>query len=378
MMQLPDIVGQDRAVGQLVQILDGPRRPHAYVFCGPVGVGRRTTAEALAATLLCQQPRYARNAGHVSSLDPDVQIPVPCGTCGSCASFDAGTHPDYHLVERELARHSASPETRSRKLQDLPIQVIREFVIGPAGRTATLGRGRVFVIREAELMSNAAQNALLKTLEEPPAGVTLILLCRSDSQLLPTTRSRCAVVRFCSLDRSFVVERLAAADVEPAEAEFWAGYTDGSLGESLRLAAAGLYDFKRDLVDRLAGLSESFDPDLADRLASQAEALADAAVAANKQLSRTVATRNGAGVLLGLLSSVYRDAMRVATGRVGERIHADQPRSIDRIAAALGPAAAGIVNQMARYEQLLWRNVNPKALWDNVMITCATGAPLEV
>jgi DNA polymerase-3 subunit delta' len=378
MMQLSDIVGQDLAVGQLARTLDGTRRPHAYMFCGPVGVGRRTTAESLAAVLLCRQREHMANDGRIAGLDPDAMIPRACGVCSSCRAFESGAHGDYHLVERELARHSSSQETRGRKLQDLPIQVIREFVIGPAGMTAAMGRGRVFVIREAELMSNAAQNSLLKTLEEPPPGVTLILLCRSDSQLLPTTRSRCSVVRFGSLPQSFVAERLAAADVEFGEARFWAAYTNGSLGESLRLAASDLYGFKRQLVDRLAAMTESVDVDLADALVTQADAMADATIAANKQLARTVAIRNAAGVLLGLLASVYRDAMRVACDCGGERIHEDQGEQIDRIAAALGEAAADIVDQMARYEQLLWRNVNAKILWDNVMITCATGAPLQV
>ncbi len=370
MIRLCDIVGQDAAIDRLARILSGDRRPHAYIFAGPTGVGRRTTAEALAAVLLCEQPRRA--AGESSP-------PEPCGNCNSCRMLDAGVHGDFHPVSRESARFSADSRTRSSKMQELSISVVREFVIDPANRAAGQGRGRVFIIREAELMSIAAQNALLKTLEEPPPGVTLILICRSPEELLPTTRSRCSLVRLGPLPFVFVAERLTASGVEAAESRFWAAYTTGSVGAGLRLAESDLYAFKCDVVTRLAALTESVDADLGDLLVARAEALADRAVAADKQLARTLATRQAAGILLGLLASVYRDAMRHAAGGHAVLIHQDQTDAIARIAAAVGAVpCADIVAQMARYEQLLWRNVNAKTLWDNVMITCATGAPLEV
>ncbi|NLF33141.1 MAG: hypothetical protein GX591_19930 [Planctomycetes bacterium] len=363
-MALRDIVGQDRAVAQLARMVASPRRPHAYLFTGPTGVGRRTAAEALAALWLC---RHA-----------DDDALAACGRCASCAALAAGTHPDYHFIHKELALHSEDARTRDSKMQDLGIQVIREFLIAPASQAAGMGRGRVFVVREAETMNLAAQNALLKTLEEPPPNVRLILLARSERELLPTIRSRCALIRFGSLPWSLVAERLTAGGVAPAEAQFWAAYTNGSLGEAMRLAAADLYAFKRELVDRLAGLVESVDADLSDRLLDQSDAIGEAVVAANRRLAKTVATRAAGGLLLGLAASVYRDAMREAAGVSGQRIHADQAAAIERIAGAMGPAAARIVDQMARYEQLLWRNVNPKPFWDNVVLSCATAAPLDV
>ncbi|MFW6154032.1 MAG: ATP-binding protein, partial [Planctomycetota bacterium] len=365
---LRDIVGQDRAVAQLARMVAPPRRPHAYLFAGPPGVGRRTTAEALAAMWLCRD----REAGDTDAL------PAACGRCAGCTTMAAGTHPDYHFVYKELALHSEDQRTRDSKMQGLGIQVIREFLIAPAAQAATMGRGRVFVVREAEMMNREAQNALLKTLEEPPPDVKLILLARSERELLPTIRSRCALIRFGALPWSRVAERLIGDGVAPAEAQFWAAYTNGSLGEALRLAATDLYAFKCELVDRLAGLVESVDADLSDRLLAQSEAIGEAVVADNKRLAKTVATRRAGGLLLGLVASVYRDAMREAAGVAGRKVHADQAAAVGRIAGGFGPAAGRIVDQMARYEQLLWRNVNPKPFWDNVVLTCATAAPLDV
>ena len=295
--------------------------------------------------------------------------------------MQAGTHPDFHLISRQSARFSEDAAIRRRVMQDMSIAVVREFIIAPVSRRAALGKGQVFIIREAELMSVPAQNALLKTLEEPPAGVTLILLCRSPKQLLATTCSRCALVRFGPLPTDFVTKRLSEDGGEPAGAGFWAHYADGSIGQGRRLAEMDLYAVKRELVERLAGLADVIDAELGEWLAGRAEALADSAVSADKQLARTLATRQGAGLLLGLIASIYQDALAVASGKSAPTIHADQAGEIERLAGNLAGGAvlaAEIITQLARYEQLLWRNVNPKTVWDNVLITCATGAPLDV
>ena len=368
MTDLADIVGQRAALDQLAGILAGGRLPHAFIFAGPAGVGRRTAAEALAKVLLC--PHSIRSA--------DALLPTACGRCDGGRAFEAGAHGDYHLINKELGRYSKKPEVRARKMQSLGIEVVREFVIAPANQAAVLGRGKVFVVREAELMNAEAQNALLKTLEEPPPGVTLILLCGSPQELLATTRSRCALVRFGRLEVSFVADRLVSQGLDASEARFWAAYTQGSLGESLRLSAGGLYATKREMVDRLAAM-EAGEADLADWLAKQAEALADAAVAADRLLARSLAGRRAAAVLLGLLASVYRDVLRRSAGSSAADIHADQADAIDRLAEGRSPSiVARIITQLAEYERLLWRNVNPKTVWDNVTITCATAAPLEV
>ena len=377
MIGLHDIIGQDDAVARLQAAMHGQRMPHAFLFVGPEGVGRRTTAQAMAATLLCSKP-----VEQALLVGPPFRI--ACGRCEDCLLLAAGTHGDLHTVYKELARYHDDPAVRGRVMQDLGIDVIRSFLIAPAGRSAGRGRGKVFIVLEAELMSNAAQNALLKTLEEPPPNVTIILVCSQAEQLLPTTLSRCSMVRFGPLPAEFVTQRLVAAGVDEAQAGFWAAYTAGSLGVSLRLAGQGMYEVKCDVISRLAAMPPAGDAELSEHLAKLTEKLADDAVAAAKkldgaELSRSLASRRAAGTMLELIASAYCDAMAVATGSLRPLIHSDQRGAIASLAERFAPIQlAEIVDDLGLCEQLLWRNLNNKIVWDNVVIACATAVTLRV
>jgi len=405
MIELLDIIGQDEAIAQLQQAMNGKRMPHALLLVGPDGVGRRTTAEALAATLLCERPVTVRNetapkgqqkdqpdqpasprpAGRFQQLPEGFPLKQACGTCVDCKMVAAGTHGDFHLVYKELAQYHEDPKVRERVMQDLSIDVIRRFLIAPAGRVSSRGRGKVFIVLEADLMSDAAQNALLKTLEEPPPGVTIILVAERPEQLLPTTLSRCRMVRFGLLPQAFVKEELLERPLPAEQARFWASFTEGSVGRAIALAEAGMYPVKRELLDRLAGLGEGGDAELSELLSDTTEALADDAVKASRkadgtEMARTLATRQATGAMLELIASAFLDAMHLRCGLAsGESglIHADQAQAVKALAQRFSPEQlAEIIQQLSHYEQLLWRNVNPKIVWDNVVITCASAAPV--
>src|SRR5947209_18367875 len=152
-----NIFGQETALDWLKRAYLADRLPHGLLFSGPVGVGKATTARALAGLFLCEQPKQDK----------------PCGSCASCRVFDAGNHPDYHVVTKELIRYH--DKTGKSKGIDLSIHVLRPELIEPANRKPLMGRGKVFVVEQAEAMNPQAQNAILKTLEEP-AGRTVIVL----------------------------------------------------------------------------------------------------------------------------------------------------------------------------------------------------------
>lgn len=391
---LSDIVGQGPAVERLGKLLAGPRMPHALLFLGPDGVGRRTTAEAVAQALLCAQPVKIDAAGRIIDQGPSLLAPAEepgepvgiqaCGRCEECRLFKAGSHGDFHLVYKELARYHEDSDVRSRVMQSLGIEVIRSFLIAPAGRAATRGRGKIFIVLDAELMTTEAQNALLKTLEEPPPGVKIILIAEQADQLLPTTLSRCSPVRFGLLPRDFVTDKLLQAGVDQQEAAFWAAFTDGQLGRALDLGRQGMYQIKRELLDRLAAMGPAGDGSLSESLIKTAESLADQQVKRVKtdqgvELSRNLALRTAAGAVLELLASVYRDAMSQAAGSDRPLVHADQPDAIAAVSARLDiTRLAGVVEQLSELEQMLWRNVSPKIVWDNVAISCAGGGNLGI
>jgi len=381
-LSLTDIVGQDRVLEQLFRGLCGIRRPHAYIFAGPAGVGRRTTALALARTLLCHTPTAAPNGPRLTGLPADTLLPQACGHCPDCRMLADNAHGDFHLIYKELAAFHDDPAVRSRVMQDLSIDVIRSFLIEPAWRSPSRGRGRVFVIQQAELMSPAAQNALLKTLEEPPPGVTIILLAEQPEQLLPTTLSRCRLLRFGLLPRAFVRDKLVEQSLPPEQAEFWAAFTDGAIGKALAFHRLDLYDTKRELLDHVAILNRAGDAELGDRLAKLSESLAETVAKQSRQgqteMSKTLAVRTAAGMLMELLASFFRDALTLACEAGRPLANQDQLPALQTLAARLDRRGlATIIEQLSELESLLWRNVNPKTIWDNVVITCASAAPLR-
>jgi len=379
MPDLLDIIGQDTVLTQLQRAAGGDRRPHGWLFAGPDGVGRRTTAVELARWILCEEPAKTPNGERFDELPRDFPLRQGCGVCNSCTTTDAGTNADLQIVTKELAQFHEDSDIRKRKMQALGIEVIRTFLIDPAHRASVGGRGKVFIVLEAELMSVAAQNALLKTLEEPPDGVTLILVCTRPEDLLPTTRSRCQIVRFGPLPTDFIVERLSGDGIEAGQTRFWAALTGGSLGDSMALAGTDLYAFKRDLVEGLAAATSGTSGKLAELMVGAMERRSRALVSEADNLAASVAARWAGGLLLTLLGSVYRDALRVACGADGPTIHVDQPGPIRKIADRFCPdALVEILAQLSRYEQLIWRNVNVKLLWDNVAVTCTSAAALGV
>jgi DNA polymerase III delta' subunit len=157
---LPALAAIERAVGT-------GRVPHALLISGPAHVGKTTLALDLAAGLLCTAPRAAGR---------------PCRDCAACRKVDAGNHPDLH----RLAPEGAGGQVRLAQVQGL----ISELALLPLE-----GAWRVAIVESAHRLNPDAQNALLKTLEEPPQAAVIVLAADDETQLLPTVRSRCARLR---------------------------------------------------------------------------------------------------------------------------------------------------------------------------------------
>src|SRR5690242_18748355 len=205
-----NVLGQEAAVATLSRAYAADRLPHGLLFAGPTGVGKALTARALGTLFLC---------GAVKGTSP-------CGKCESCTLMAAGTHPDFHSVYRQLIRL----EKDTAKARDLTIDVIRDYLVAPANLKAVMNRGKVFVVEEADLMNAAAQNSMLKTLEEPAGRTLIILLTDQPNALLPTIRSRCQLISFATLDSELVCDQLARRGVDPQTAAGAADLSEGSLG----------------------------------------------------------------------------------------------------------------------------------------------------
>jgi DNA polymerase-3 subunit delta' len=240
-MSLKEIFCQDKTISILQRALASGKLPHAYIFAGPEGVGRFKTAREWSKMLLCESP--VTENGFADS----------CSSCQSCRLFEAGSHSDFSHIYKELREFTREGKNKPPPV-DMPIDVIREFLIEKISNRPTLSQRKVFVVSEAERLNAFSQNSLLKVLEEPPEYCSIILLCTRLERLLPTTKSRCQVIRFSAVDEDRIIEKLKDAGLNQNQAKYFARLADGSLGLAcqwarLQLADANLYQTKKKLVD---------------------------------------------------------------------------------------------------------------------------------
>jgi DNA polymerase-3 subunit delta' len=235
-----NVLGQDRPLSLLQRALAAKRLASTWIFAGPPGVGKMLAGIGLAKTVLCDNPRHEANGERLSTLPPDFPLTLPCDVCESCRAVDTRNHPDLHIITKELIRYHDKSGTS--KGTTLSIHVIRGEITGDTAenkeakiyRRSFRGRGKFFLIDEAELMEVQAQNALLKTLEEPPAESYLILITPSPQDLLSTIRSRAQLITFNELPHEVVVRGLIGAGVGSDDAALLARLARGSLGRALR------------------------------------------------------------------------------------------------------------------------------------------------
>lgn len=203
-----EVVGQDHIERTIKNAIDQDKLSHAYLFCGPRGTGKTTTARLLAKALLCDN-------GPTSNPD---------GTCASCQEIAQGEHPDVYELD-------AASRTG--------VENVREEIISRVQFAPTRGKYKVYIIDEVHMLSVAAFNALLKTLEEPPGHVVFIL-CTTDPQKVPETiLSRCQRFDFRRIDNQGMTDRLAqicqaeGVEFEREALEIIAGRSDGGLRNAL-------------------------------------------------------------------------------------------------------------------------------------------------
>ena len=368
-MSLADVKHQAHAQGVIQRALQGDRLPHAYLFHGPDGVGKELLARGLAQLLLCGE-------SHTVELPPEQAATVgleclqaACDVCGNCRLVRAETHPDLHLIHRYLYREHPDSEVRRRKGLDLGIDVLRHFVIERVGLKPNQGRAKVFIVREADRITTPAQNALLKTLEEPPGATFIILLARSVDRLLPTTRSRCASVRFDALPPGFVAERLQqlAPELDDTARAWYARFSGGSLGRALECIEAKLYELNQRLLEHLAKLAQEPGALQVKTLTDESKELGDIYRTHDPDISDTEATRRGLKTLLHLIATWYADLLHTGSG-TGDTLLVNTAARDLLAQADLSPANAGrAVNRIAEAERQLDLNAHTQLCLESLL-----------
>ncbi|MHC4989528.1 MAG: DNA polymerase III subunit [Planctomycetota bacterium] len=341
------ILGQDDALAIIRRSLRSGRMHHAWIFSGPVGVGKCTTALELAKIML--------DPDATEQVDPESR---------AARLVETRSHPDLHLIYKELALYSDNPSLRQRKLLNIPLDLLRERMLGgrtsddrmhdaAAYRTPIEAPSKVFVIDEAELIDVTGQNALLKTLEEPPAATFIFLITSRPERLLPTIRSRSQSVRFGPLNPPELRQWLdcAALDVPADELAWIEGFCDGSPGVAKLAADFGFSQWQQTLEPMIDGLQRGrFPAPMGETLAALVDEFAQSWVKQQQNASKDAANKMGARHLLRLLAAHARQRLSDACATGGDPM--PWLRVVDLLLAA---------------EQDLDANVNLKHLFENLV-----------
>jgi len=222
-----DIKGHERLIDALKAAIRHNQVSHAYLFEGTRGAGKTQLAKAFAKTLQCE------SGGETA-----------CGTCVACRQFDSGNQPDV--------LYPAPTKTKALGVDDVREQINRAVDTKPY-----MHRYKIFIVEDADNLSPAAQNALLKTLEEPPSYAIFLLLTENAGALLPTVLSRCVTYKLRPLPQDIVERHLTENGISPAAARLAAVYAQGSIGRALEIAASERFAELRTLmVGILAGIRD--------------------------------------------------------------------------------------------------------------------------
>lgn len=306
----------------------GKREPFpSLVFNGPPKVGKRLAAVWYAAYLNC----------HADAPQS------PCGRCRSCLKVLNGSHPDISFTK--------VPDSKTV----VGVSEVREAV-HELHHAPFEGNFRVWIIEEGERLTDEAQNALLKTLEEPPSRAVILLVTNLAGALLPTVSSRCRLVRFHSLSAREVVESLRRRDVEPKLAESLTRLCEGALGSALSLSKD-----PHSLQER-AGVVEMF-----SRLPGGG--LWQAVETAQKLETSKLA---GTEALLDLGISFYRDLLVFSVGSSELVTHREMLPQLEDLASRLSSAAIKrVIREFQEADEFLRRNVSPRLLLQRLCINIA-------
>lgn len=233
MANFNQIVGHEQIVEHFQNSIRNQSVSHAYLLSGENGSGKMLLANAFAKTLQCEQ-------GGIN----------PCGTCKSCLQAESGNHPDIIYVTHEKL---------SISVDDIRSQVNQTIDIKPYS-----SKYKIYIINEASKMTEQAQNALLKTIEEPPAYAVILLLTENPGSLLQTILSRCVQLELKQVDKTkvtkYVAERLNISEEQASTA---ANFAQGNIGKAIRYASSESFlDNKNDVLRLLKQIDEMEIPDI--------------------------------------------------------------------------------------------------------------------
>ena len=303
-MPFKAVIGHQRVIELLARSIRCDSLPPSLIFAGPAGVGKRLTALATAQAVNCTAPVPVTN-----TIELDA-----CGTCAACTRIARGIHSDVLIVE--------PGDNESMKIEQ-----VRD-VIDRAAYRPFEGRRRVVIFDGADALVAQAQNALLKTLEEPPSASMFILVTSRPDSLLPTVRSRCPRLGFRALTPQEIATALMQRGRSESDARATAAAADGSLGRAVDMSASDLVEVREVAQAVLARAAAT--PDPRRRIEGAKELLSNTG-------SGGAADREKLASHLRAMASLVRDVELLSTrADVRALANADVQPVLDRLLPAYG------------------------------------------
>ncbi|MCK4261509.1 DNA polymerase III subunit delta' [bacterium] len=353
-MPFSNVIGQERIIKLIKNSLKDGRIAHAYLFVGPDGIGKTMVAKTLAQALNC--PR----------ADSDA-----CGRCPDCRRIEKLSHPDVNWVR---------PAGLSRQIGIDDIRGLRRQI----SLKPYQSRKKVYLIMEADRMTAQASNALLKTLEEPPADSILILISSHPSSLFPTIVSRCQMMRFSPLSpkriEDYLVKKL---NLSTNKARLLSLLSEGRLGKALSLQEKAVWEGREKILnlgsqishrddlekllqvaEKMLELTSNFREKLEERLKDELREVEGVfskeqigEIKKEKMAFLSGETRRKVGEILDIIIGYYRDLLVFKEG--GEIINLDRKEEIEKRAVSVSSQAVSkIIKSIEETKGFIERNVN--------------------
>ena len=224
-MKYEDILGQENIAAHFKAALKAGKISHAYLICGEKGCGKKLLARTVAQSIQCTG-----------------EGDKPCGKCQACRQVESGNHPDVRFVIKDDTKKAIS-------VDNIREQLVSDMTVKPY-----VGPKKIYIIDEAEKLNEQAQNAMLKTIEEPPEYGVVLILASSETEMLQTIRSRCVILNMRPVAKD-VIKRYLMENKGISEymAETAAGFSDGNIGKAVDYASSDRFSEELREVMTFAG-----------------------------------------------------------------------------------------------------------------------------
>lgn len=338
-----DMIGHGWAIEFLRRSIAGGRAAHAYLISGPAQVGKARLALRLAQALNCE-----------------LGGPDPCLSCRTCKRIMRGNHPDVRIAGLASQGAALKAEEAARQ-RDLKIDTIREWQADINLRPYE-GQRRIFILHDAERMSESAANAMLKTLEEPPPYATLVLVANTAGDLLPTIVSRCQPLKLRPVPRELLAAALRQRHgLVAEEANLLAAWSGGRPGWAIQMfESPDELEARQNQLDELAALATQ----------SRSEGLRWAEEQAKRFRAGEQASVYAA---LEIWQGWWRDVLLTAAGCRDAITHVDRREALEQAAQRYAiPEIHALLVRIGSTSQLLRENVNPQLAIENILLHLPT------